>query len=396
MTSRPWAYRAGATHWRGPAAGFDPGYPATPAAPAAPAALRFHRSLPGYRPTPLRTAPAELARQAEVGRLLIKDESSRLGLPAFKILGASWAVNCALSGRHGRPPADSLDDLRALLAGHRPTLVTATDGNHGRAVARMASLLGLPARIYLPAGVGETARRAISEEGAEVIDTETVYDGAVALAAASCGYDPHRGTHRDGGDQVLLQDTAWPGYTEVPQRIVDGYRTLFAEADDQYGGQIPDLVIVPTGVGSLLQAALEHYRAPDRLDRPAVLAVEPVTAACVTASLAAGEPVSVDTSVPTIMAGLNCGTVSTNAWPAIAGGLDAGVGVTEEEARSAVADLAAAGIPAGPCGAAGLAGLRAVTADPSRRSQLGLAPDAVVVLICTESATANPPDQSPA
>ena len=138
----------------------------------------------------------------------------------------------------------------------------------------------------------------------------------MTLAAASCA---------DSTDHVLVQDTSWPGYTEIPRHIVDGYHTLFAEIDDQLQELAPTLLVVPTGVGSLLQAALEHYRSPGRVDRPAVLAVEPVTAACVTRSLAAGDTITVDSSAPTIMAGLNCGTVSDNAWPVIRGGLDAAV-----------------------------------------------------------------------
>ena len=127
-------------------------------------------------------------------------------------------------------------------------------------------------------------------------------------------------------------------------------------------------------MGSLLQAALQHYRSAARADRPAVLAVEPATAACVTASLAAGRPVTVDTSSPTIMAGLNCGTVSEIAWPVISAGLDAAVGVSEDQARSALTDLHSAGLPVGPCGAAALAGLRVAAGDPELAATLGLAP----------------------
>jgi diaminopropionate ammonia-lyase len=292
-------------------------------------------------------------------------------------------VNCALRARDGAGPAETLAELEAGLASARPTLVTATDGNHGRAVAWMARLLGLPARIFVPAVISATAVRAIAAEGAEVVQTDLVYDDVVAVAAASCV---------DLVDQVLVQDTAWPGYTEVPQRIVDGYATLFAELDEQLGATAADLVVVPTGVGSLLQAALEHYRAPTLLHRPAVLAAEPVTAACVTRSLAAGSPVSVDTSAFTILAGLNCGTVSHNAWPAINGGLDAGIGVTDAEAMASVHRLSRHGVAAGPCGAAALAGARAVLSDPLKRDQLGLGPESIVVLISTEGTAANPPN----
>lgn len=367
-----WAYRPGAAQW-------------SPLA-ARSAALRFHRSLPGYRPTPLRSA-AGLTAATGIGALWVKDESDRLGLPAFKVLGASWATNCALSGRVGEEPADDVRELRKRLGDDRPTLVTATDGNHGRALAWTARLLGVPARIYLPTGVGPAAVQAIRDEGAEVVGTGLIYDDAVALAARSCDGRSH---------QVLVQDTSWTGYTDIPLRIVDGYQNVFAEIDDQLGEHRPDLVVVPTGVGSLLQAALEHFRAPGRQARPAVLAVEPLTAACVTRSLAADTLVTVDTSAPTIMTGLNCGSVSDNAWPAIRHGLDGAVGVGDADTRKAMVDLAAAGIAAGPCGAAALAGLRAIADDSTRRDQLRLGPQSSVVLISTEGVAANPIDQDDA
>src|SRR5690606_19811295 len=156
---------------------------------------------------------------------------------------------------------------------------------------------------------------------------------------------------------VLVQDTGWEGYAEVPAWIVDGYGTLFAEIDTQLGGEPADLVAVPTGVGSLLQAALAHFRRGDV--GPAVVSVEPHNAACVYASVTAERMVRVDTGY-TSMAGLNCGTVSASAWPAIRAGLDAALITNDDDAARARADLATLGIDAGPCGAAPLAALRAV------------------------------------
>jgi diaminopropionate ammonia-lyase len=345
-------------------------------------AREFHRSLPSYQRTPLVEVSA-LAAELGVGTVLVKDESDRLGLPAFKILGASWAVNCALSKRGGfaEPPAN-LPELRKRVGGAPITLVTATDGNHGRAVARMAQLLGLTARIYVPAGTSEQTLKAIASEGGpQVVRTELRYDDVVRLAA-------HSTTNKL--NEILIQDTAWPGYEEIPRWIVAGYDTMFDEIDAQLDGRVPDLIVVPTGVGSLLQAALQHYPSTNSGDRsarqgsPAVLAVEPVTAACVTASLAAGKRISVDTSVPTIMAGLNCGSISTIAWPAIRDSLDAGIAVTDEQVDAAMQRLHELGIPAGPSGAASLAGVRAAFGEADQRAALAVAADSVVVLISTE------------
>jgi diaminopropionate ammonia-lyase len=357
-----WASRPGARNW-------------TSAPAARKWATEFHASMPGYGSTPLVELP-ELAKELGVRAVLVKDESDRFGLPAFKILGASWAVNCALSQRSGfDAPAKSLIELRERSA--PVTLVTATDGNHGRAVARMAALLGLASRIYVPAGTAEETVEAITSEGAKVVQTDLVYDEVVWAAASSTAGHP---------DDLLVQDTAWEGYEDIPRWIVGGYGTLFDEIAAELGDRTVHLVAVPTGVGSLLQAALQHYRAPALQQRPAILAVEPVTASCVTASLAAGRPVRVDTSEPTIMAGLNCGSVSTIAWPIIRDGLDAGVAVTDDQAMAAVHRLNELGVPAGPCGGASLAGVREALRDANHRAALTITADSVLVLISTEGA----------
>ncbi len=370
LSTRPWHVNPSARTWRAGTTIDDPG--------------TFHRSMNGYRASDLVELDG-VAAALGIGRVLVKDESDRFGLPAFKALGASWAIARTVTSRLALPrvPA-SFDDLRAAVAEHRGlTLVTATDGNHGRAVARVASWLGLSSRVYIPGGLSDAARNGITAEGAELIESDSIYDEVVRLAADSTA---------GRADELLVQDTSWPGYEDVPQWIVDGYSTLFTEADAQLtelGAMTFDLVVVPTGVGSLLQSAIEHYRGRSRW-HPGVLGVEPVTAACVTLSRDAGEIVSVDTSTPTMMAGLNCGTPSSIAWPALRDGADATIGVTDDEAVSASRRLATFGISSGPCGAASLAGLRAVVDDDSRRLALGLGPDSVVVLISTESLAANP------
>lgn len=169
--------------------------------PGRASAHELHRSMTGYAPTALRELPA-LAAELGVGRVFVKDESDRLGLPAFKILGASWAVCRAVAQRIGLPAENiTVESLRdGLRAAGSPqlTIVTATDGNHGRAVARMAALLGLCARVYIPSGVADTAVRAIEAEGAPVIFGGPSYDDAVATAARSAA----------GPDELLVQDTS--------------------------------------------------------------------------------------------------------------------------------------------------------------------------------------------
>lgn len=340
--------------------------------PPAPAAVQdFHRSLPGYAPTRLAGLP-ELAQASGVARLYAKDESNRLGLPAFKALGASWAIHRALSEP---APAGPL------------TIATATDGNHGRAVARFARQFGHRSAIFVPDGVHPAAVQAIRDEGGRVTHIPGSYDDAVRAAARAAG--------TDSGHTLLIQDMAWDGYEEVPGWIADGYTTLFAELDGQLRDQgiiRPDLVVVPAGVGSLLQAALTHYRSDRAAPGTAVLSTEPQSAACVLASVAAGHSVTVATGV-TSMAGLNCGTVSSLAWPHIRRGLDACVAVSDAEAADAARELARCGVDAGPCGAAALAALRAVRDGDGGgrlRTSLGLGPASTVVLLITEGTEANP------
>ncbi|QDQ12299.1 pyridoxal-phosphate dependent enzyme [Streptomyces spectabilis] len=337
-------------------------------APAPDGVRAFHASLPGYAPTPLTELPS-LAAELGVGRVFVKDESARLGLPAFKVLGTSWAVHRLLAGRP---------------AGERVEFVTATDGNHGRAVAREARRLGHGAHVFVSRGVHPGAAAAIEGEGARVTRVDGDYDRAVREAAATA-----RGT----AHAVLVQDTAWPGYEEVPALIVQGYATLFEEVDEQLaaaGAGAPGLVAVPVGVGSLAQAAVTHYRGrPAPGTGPALLAVEPTAAAPALASLTRGEPVTVPTRTTT-MAGLNCGTVSSLAWPYLRDGLDAATAVPDTAAAAALRDLTALGVVSGPCGAAALAGVRTALTGPGHRAALGVTPTTTVVLLSTEGREANP------
>jgi diaminopropionate ammonia-lyase len=339
----------------------------------------FHESLPGYAPTTLVRVP-HLAKAWRVGAVLVKNESSRFGLPAFKALGASWAVARLLADRAGIGIHDlRIERLRELASDDPVTLVTATDGNHGRALARVGSWLGLPVEIVVPDVLSAAAEAAIAGEGANVARIDGSYDDAVAWAA---------GLAERLETAALVQDTAWDGYEQIPGWIVEGYETMLAELDEQLTEQgvgAAGLIAVPVGVGSLAQAVIAHaHRDRDGHAPVRVLSCEPDTAACVLASVAAGEPIAVATRA-TVMAGLNCGTVSSLAWPFLRDGLDAAVAVNDEQAAAAVAELAEVGIYAGASGSATLAGAHAALGDAERRAALGVGPDSVIVLLNTES-----------
>ncbi|HKS96971.1 MAG TPA: diaminopropionate ammonia-lyase [Terriglobia bacterium] len=347
-------------------------------------AFAFHQKLPGYAPSPLIDAP-RIAATLGVGRVWVKDESSRFGLPAFKFLGASWAVYRALLTRLGGTiaPWNTFEDLKARFAPLKPlTLVAATDGNHGRAVARMARLLGFEAQILVPRDMAPARIDAIAGEGARVTVVAGSYDDAVAQSAALASENA-----------VVISDTAWAGYTEVPRWIMEGYTTILRELDEQlaqHGDPRVDLIAVQMGVGGLATAVVWHERRPELAAKPKLVGVEPLSADCILESAQAGRMVEVPGPHHTIMAGLRCGVPSLVAWPVIARGLDVFVAVDDEWARKAMRELAAVGVVSGETGAAGLAGVLALLSGPERedhRQLLGLTPQSRVVVISTEGAT---------
>ena len=347
-------------------------------APSA-AVAQFHQSLSNYEFTPLIELPS-VADELGVARVFVKDESARLNLAAFKVLGASWAVAQALT--HGANPTSLAQVSSAIDRSNPPTLVAATDGNHGRAVAHMANQLHLECYIVIPRGVSEQAIRNIRGEGAHVTVMDATYDEAVD-AAKILTADLSNGIH--------IQDMSWPGYTDIPNWIIEGYTTLCSEVDEQLrslDAYPASLVAVPVGVGAFLHSVVAHYRS--RSDAaPTVLSVEPDVADCVLQSLVNGKLTSVETGV-TIMSGMNCGTPSSDSWPLHQAGVDAAVSLNDSQTRVALTTLHDLDIDSGPCGAATLAGIREALSTPERRADLKITKESVVVLISTEGRAANP------
>jgi diaminopropionate ammonia-lyase len=344
--------------------------------------LAVHRRLPGYAPTPLIDCQ-DLAAELGIGTLWVKDESTRLGLPAFKMLGAAYACYRVLTQRLGHEVEwRTVGDLAAAIAPlGRLTFSAATDGNHGRAVARMARLLGLHAVIYLPDNIAKPRIDAIASEGADVVVVPGGYEDAVKESA------------RVASDTcIVVSDTSWPGYADIPAWVIEGYSTIFSETEDQLtqaGPGRPDMVVIPMGVGALAAATITHFKA---VDGPGarLFGVEPESARCVLESLRAGHPVVLPFPQTSIMAGLNCGTPSHLAWPLLERGLDVVAAVSDEWAMAAMRSLASAGIIAGETGAAALAGLQAICASQAgapARAALGLGPDSRVLVLNTEGVT---------
>jgi diaminopropionate ammonia-lyase len=348
--------------------------------------LRFHRRLPGYEETPLVDAPG-LADALGVGKVYVKDESSRLGLPAFKVLGASWAAYRALEERLGGEGFgdnwEEVGDLQERLEPLRPlSLVAATDGNHGRAVARVARLLGLGTKIFVPQDMAAARREAIAGEGAEVVVVAGTYDEAV-----------ERSAEEEGEDALVISDMSWPGYERVPWWVIEGYGTMLWEVEDELARRSeaePDLIVVQVGVGAFAAAVARHFRSPAASPHPKLMSVEPASADCLLESVAAGRIVSVPGPHDSIMSGLNCGRPSLVAWPVVSRGIDLFVAVDDEPAREAMRLAAESGVVSGETGAAGLGGLlELLRAEEGKEARLALSVDGQtrVLLFNCEGAT---------
>lgn len=270
---------------------------------------KFHQSFPEYKPTPLARLP-HLAHTLQVANIWIKDESYRFGLNAFKVLGAIHGLAYLVAHYLGKNAQElSFDLLNARSTKERladTTFVTATDGNHGRAVAWAARQLGCNAVVYLPKGASAARYEAIKGHGAQVSIIQGNYDDAVQLAAENA--------QKHGW--ILVQDTAREGYEEIPAKIMQGYLTILHEALEQLKGEIPTHVFVQCGVGSLAAATQAYLFELFGDARPIFAVVEPIRAACYYESMSARArtPRKIRGKLDTIMAGLACGEPSTLAW----------------------------------------------------------------------------------
>ena len=351
-------------------------------------ALRFHRSVPSYRETPL-VPLRSAARQNRVDSILVKDESSRFGLKAFKGLGGSYCMFRILCEKLSMDPftavyADFLEeDVKARCAGM--TFVTTTDGNHGKGVSWAAGIFGCKAYVFMPRGTVEARRRAVEEAGSAVAEiTDMNYDDTVRRTAALA----------EEKGWILIQDTAWEGYEQYPKWIMDGYLTLAAEAEEQMKGRRPTHLFLQAGVGSMAAAVEAYFMNRFREAPPLVTIVEAEAAACVYESAAAddGLPHSVAGDVPMIMAGLNCGTPCRTVWPVLrdcsayfCACMD---GVTETGMRAYAKP--AGGDPAivsGESGAVTYGLLLRILQSEELRELFRIRGDSVILLISTEGDT---------
>ena len=276
-------------------------------------AKAFHKSFPQYSQTPL----VKLDKMSEylgIGSLFVKDESYRFGLNAFKVLGGSFAMARYIAQKLGRDVSEldydylTSDKLKEEFG--QATFFTATDGNHGRGVAWAANKLGQKAVVYMPKGSSPIRLENILKENAEASITDVNYDECVRIAAAEA-------EKTENG--VVVQDTAWDGYEEIPAWIMQGYGTMALEAAEQLktaGCERPTHIFIQAGVGSLAGAVQGFFANLFPGNCPTTVVVEADEAACLYKSASAkdGKIRFVDGDMQTIMAGLACGEPNTISW----------------------------------------------------------------------------------
>lgn len=323
----------------------------------------FFRGHKGLAPTPTVALPG-LAASLGIAALTAKDESARFGLNAFKLLGARFAIETLL--RDG--------DLK-----RGDTIVCASEGNHGRAVARAASEAGCAARVYMARDAAQARVDAIASEGAEVVRVDGSYDDAVRILQQEATVN----------GWTIISDTSWEGYERIPFLIMLGYTRMM----DEISGTFPTHVFVQGGVGGLLCAVASWcaFHQPDCK----VIAVEPAEAACLQASARSGRAVAVSGPLTTTMAGLRNREVSPLAFDSLLPNVDAFMAIGDAWAHGAMRALATpldgdGRIAAGASGAAALGGLMALCRDEAMngaRQELALDASARVLVIVSEGVT---------
>ena len=357
-------------------------------------ARNFHQSFPQYKITPL-TRLNHLAGYLGLGSIYVKDESYRFGLNAFKVLGGSFAMARYIASRTGRDI--SALDYETLVSDKlkeefgQATFFTATDGNHGRGVAWAANKLGQKAVIFMPKGTTKSRLDNILKENATATIETLNYDDCVRKAAAYAAKT---------ANGVVVQDTAWEGYEEIPSWIMQGYGTMAMEADEQLhedGCSRPTHIFIQAGVGSLAGAIQGYFANRYKENPPIVTVVESDAADCLYRSAKAGDgtPVNVGGDMQTIMAGLACGEPNIISWDILKNHVSAFVSCPDWVASKGMRMLAAplkgdAPVTSGESGAVTLGLLSCIMTMPELKplkDALSLDEASKVLLFSTEGDT---------
>lgn len=353
-------------------------------------ARAFHKSIPQYQKTPLANLE-KMAEELGLAKVCVKDESYRFGLNAFKVLGGSYAIAKYIAQKCGKDiaqmPYSVLVSKETKDAVGSITFYSATDGNHGRGVAWAANRLGQKCVIRMPVGSTEIRRQNIENEGAECTIETVNYDDCVRMVAEEAARNPN---------DVVVQDTAWEGYEEIPSWIMQGYSTMADEASEQFAER-PTHVFVQAGVGSLAGGIVGYFANKYPENPPIMCVVEAEPAACLYKGAVAGDgKIRIcDGEMPTIMAGLCCGEPNITSWDILKNHVTAFLAVDDSVARKGMRMLNAPlkGDPqviSGESGAATFGTLATIMQDDSYtqlRDILKLDKESKVLLFSTEGDT---------
>ena len=338
---------------------------------------------PGYQATPLYQLDA-LAQDIGVRGIFYKDEALRFHLKSFKALGGAYAVARQLQARIFEATGKNAQIEDLLDNTYQPVtsdivISCATDGNHGRSVAWGCQMFGCGCVIYIHRDVSVGRQQAMEAFGAEVIRITGNYDDSIKQA------DREARTH----GRIIVSDTSYPGYMDIPRDVALGYTVMLAEAVEQMQGSIPTHVFIQGGVGGLAAAVCAYFWELWGPRRPRFIVVEPEQANCLQQSAKAGKPVTVEGDLETLMAGLACGEVSLLAWEVLEPGVNDFMTVSEDAIAPCMRLLAQGNpaIEAGESAVAGVAALIAARADDTMSAKLGVDESSLVFIIGTEGAT---------
>ena len=338
---------------------------------------------PGYEITPLHNL-SRLASEIGVEKICYKDESKRFQLKSFKALGGAYAVARQLQARIENVSGNSAT-IKDLLGRQYNSIVNqiviscATDGNHGRSVAWGCRMFGCRCVIYIHRDVSAARKQAIEAFGAEVIRISGNYDDSVKQA------DDDARLHQ----RIVVSDTSYPGYMDIPRDVALGYTLLLAESVKQMGASIPTHVFIQGGVGGLASSVCAYFWELWGTQRPRFIVVEPENANCLQQSARAGHPVVVEGNLDTLMAGLACGVVSLLAWEILSIGVDDFLTLSEDAVAPCMRLLADSDPPieAGESAVAGLGALLSARSDTEMSKALGLDQSSRIFLLGSEGAT---------
>ena len=344
------------------------------------------RNWPGYAETPLQNLDV-LASTLGVSQILYKDEGPRFGLGSFKALGGAYAVMHLLKQELSKKLGRDVSLTEIANGDHKDlaaeiTVITATDGNHGRSVAWGAEQFGCPCRIYMHEAVSQGRADAVEAFGAKVVWVKGNYDQSVRAAADDA----------QANGWFIVSDTSYEGYMDLPRKVMAGYTVMTSEIVDQLAGApAPTHVFVQGGVGGLAGAVCSHFWQIWGENRPRFIIAEPDRAPCLYESARQGRPTAVDIEEETMMAGLSCGEVSLLGWEVLSRGTDDFLTLQDDLVAPVMRDLAngcyGPKIVAGESAVAGLAALMACKAAPDMAMRLGLDQNSRILLIGTEGAT---------